>query len=365
MASRGHGMTASRHGSLPAGGAATGAARRGTRGTRGRQGFGLAIALVSAGTFGTSGTFGDGLLRAGWSPGAAVLARLLTAALALTPAAVPALRGRWRGLRRQARLVLGYGLIGVDGCTLCYFYAIKSMPVGIALLLEYLSAILVIGWLWAARGQRPGPLTITGATASAAGLALIAGVTGTGRISGAGLAWGLAAAASMAVFFLGSGHPARPGPEPLPPVVLSWASMCTGAAALAALMAARVLPFAASARDVRFLSLRVSWVLPVLGLGLLATAAAYVTGIAAVRALGPKLASFIGMSEILFAAAFAWLLLRQVPTGTQFAGGALILAGLVLVRADERPGTEPRPGGRPGAGPGRDAVPAPDARGRS
>lgn len=326
--------------------------------SRGHRGLGTGIALLSAATFGTSGTFGDGLLRAGWSPGAAVLARILVATLALTPPAVLSLRGRWHVIWRQPGLVLAYGLIGVDGCMLFYFYAIKVMPVGIALLLEYLGAILVIAWLWLARGQRPRPLTIAGAVASMAGLALMVGVTGSGGISPVGFMWGMLAAVSMAVFFFLSDGPAKPKPvaaglvagdgdgeaaksakttpEPLSPVVLSWAGMCVGAAALALLMAARAVPFTASARDVKFLSVHVSWVLPVLGVGLLATATGYVTGIAAVRSLGPKFASFLGMSEIVFSVVFAWLLLRQVPTDTQFAGGALILAGLILVRADER-----------------------------
>jgi drug/metabolite transporter (DMT)-like permease len=71
------------------------------------------------------------------------------------------------------------------------------------------------------------------------------------------------------------------------------------------------------------------------GIGVLATAAGYTTGIAAVRYLGPQLASFIGMSEVLFAAVIAWATLGQVPSGTQFTGGVLILAGVALVRADE------------------------------
>jgi drug/metabolite transporter (DMT)-like permease len=331
------------------------------------RGIGLGVALLSAATFGTSGTFGDSLLRAGWSPGAAVLARIIVAALALTPPAIIQLRGQWHVIRRRARLILAYGLVGVDGCTLCYFYAIKSMPVGIALLLEYLGAIMVIAWLWLARGQRPRALTIGGAVAAMAGLALMVGITGSGGISAIGFMWGMLAAVSMAVFFFLSDHPApaelpageavptgvdgRAGAgagvrdvadvgagvrdEPLSPVVLSWAGMCVGAAALAILEVTRAVPFAASTRDVTFLSWHVSWILPVLGVGLLATATGYVTGIAAVRYLGPKLASFIGMSEILFAAAFAWWLLRQVPTDMQFAGGALILVGLILIRADE------------------------------
>ncbi|HWG02272.1 MAG TPA: EamA family transporter [Trebonia sp.] len=313
---------------------------------RARRGVGVGMAVLSAATFGTSGTFGDGLLRAGWTPGTAVLARIVVAALVLTPFALRQLRGRWHVLRRRAGLILAYGLIGVDGCTLCYFYAIKSMPVGVALLLEYLGAVLVVAWLWLRRGQRPRRLTIAGGVASIAGLTAMIGVTGSGGISAIGFMWGMLAAVSMAVFFFLSEGPtadgatagsdsAAPAHEPLSAVVLSWAGMCVGAAILAILQAVRLVPYAASTRDVAFLSFHVSWILPVLAIGVLATAAGYVTGIVAVRDLGPKLASFIGMSEILFAALFAWLLLRQVPTDTQFAGSGLILLGLVLVRADE------------------------------
>ena len=69
---------------------------------------------------------------------------------------------------------------------------------------------------------------------------------------------------------------------------------------------------------------------------MLAAAFAYVTGIAAARRLGAKLGSFVAMAEVLFAA-------RRSPgccctrcrPATQFLGGALILAGVVLVRLDE------------------------------
>ena len=117
--------------------------------------------------------------------------------------------------------------------------------------------------------------------------------------------------------------------------MLSWAGIWVAAIALSVLGLTHAVPMAASTADVAFLGHQVSWILPVLAVGTLSTAAAFITAVAAVRSLGPKLASFVGMSEVLFAAAFAWLMLDQVPTATQFAGGALILAGVVLVRADE------------------------------
>ena len=72
-----------------------------------------------------------------------------------------------------------------------------------------------------------------------------------------------------------------------------------------------------------------------LGLSLIAAVVAYVAGIGAARRLGAKVASFVGLTEVVFAVAFAWLLLGQVPAVVQFVGGALIVAGVVLVRVDE------------------------------
>jgi hypothetical protein len=50
------------------------------------------------------------------------------------------------------------------------------------------------------------------------------------------------------------------------------------------------------------------------------------------------------MAEVLFSILFAWLLLRQLPSAMQFAGGVLIFAGVALLRADElRGGPQARP----------------------
>ena len=170
--------------------------------------------------------------------------------------------------------------------------------------------------------------------------------------------WGLLAAVGLAIYFLLS---AASDEEPLPPVVMAWAGMCVGAAALAALGWIGVLTVTTTAGDVDFLHHRVSWVVPVLGLSLVAAVIAYVAGIGAARRLGAKLASFIGLAEVLFAILFAWLLLGQLPSGVQFLGGAFILAGVTLVRVDELRGSGP--GERTGsAGDGAHTGGGPDGR---
>ena len=311
----------------------------GTRATRSAPGgAGLALAVLSAATFGTSGAFASALIDAGWSPAAAVLARLVTAALMLTIPAMIQLRGRWVLLRRSAGKVAAYGLIAVAGCQFFYFNAIARMPVGVALLLEYLAVVLVVGWLWLRHGQRPRRLTVGGGVVAIAGLVMVLNIGGRAHINPLGVMWGLLAAVGLATYFVLSAA----DEDPLPPIVMAWAAMCLGAAALAVVGWTGLMPVTAIAGDVHFLGHRVSWIVPVLGLALLASVFGYVAGIGAARRLGAKLASFIGLAEVLFAILFAWLLLGQLPSPVQFLGGAFILAGVTLVRVDElRPAPAP------------------------
>ena len=302
---------------------------------RGSRGTGLVIGLLSAAAFGTSGTFGTSLIGAGWSPAGAVLARVSIAALVLTGPALVQLRGRWTLLRRWGWRTVAYGCVGVAACQLGYFNAISRMPVGIALLIEYMGILLVVGWLWVRHGQRPRRLTIAGSAAAIGGLALMLDLSGPGGISPVGVLWALLAAVSMAVYFILSAECQADGDDALPPVVMTWGGMIVGAVVLAAAGVTGLAPLAASSADVTLMNHQVSWLVPVLGLSVLAAAFAYVTGIAAARRLGAKLGSFVALAEVLFATAFAWVLLHQVPTTTQFLGGALILAGVVLVRLDE------------------------------
>lgn len=296
-----------------------------------RPRFGLLLALLTAAAFGTSGAFARSLIDAGWSPSSAVTARVTIAALVLLIPSVIALRGRWRVLRRNLPMITAFGLIAIAGCQVAYFNAVQHLSVGVALLLEYMGIVLVVGWLWARHRQRPRALTIGGTVVSVLGLALVLDLAGDATVDLVGVFWGLIAAVGLAVFFVLS---AKSDPE-LPPLAMAGGGMAIGSVALLALSAVGVLPVAANTDDVVFAGHDVPWWVPVAGLSLIAAVFAYVVGIMAARSLGSKLASFVGLTEVLFAVLFAWLLLGQLPTVVQLIGGVLIVAGVALVRVDE------------------------------
>ena len=105
---------------------------------------GLGFAMVSAASFGLSGALASGLLETGWSAGAIVLVRVVLAAVLVAPFGLLTLRGRWGLLRRNAGLILGYGLLAVAGAQFCYFAAVSHMEVGPALMIEYTAPAAVV-----------------------------------------------------------------------------------------------------------------------------------------------------------------------------------------------------------------------------
>ena len=295
-------------------------------------GAGLGLALVSAATFSTSGSFASSLIAAGWTPGAAVTVRVVLAAVVLTLPALLLLRGRWEALRRSGPTLTLYGVAAVAGAQLCYFMAVQHLSVAVALLLEYSGALLVVLWVWLRQGQRPGRLTLVGTVAAAVGLALVLQIVGNTDLDPVGVLWGLGAAVGLAVYFVVSAGT----DEALPPLVVAWAGLAVGGVVLASAGLLGVLPMAAPRTDVLLVDTRVSWLVPVLGLALVAAALADVAGIVGARLLGARLASFVGLTEVLFEVAFAWVLLGQSLNAVQLLGGALVLAGIALVRVDEQ-----------------------------
>jgi len=293
-------------------------------------GAGLGLALLSAVTFSTSGTFARSLIDAGWSAEAAVAARVGVAALLLAVPAALSLRGNWHVLRRNLGMVGVFGLLAVAGAQACFFNAVQHLPIGVALLLEYLGIILVVGWTWVAHGQRPRRLTVAGSAAALLGLVLVLDLAG-GRLDPVGVLWGLGAGIGLATYFVLSAR----GDGDLPSTAMASGGMAVGAVALLAFGAAGALPLHATFGAVQLAGHRTSWLVPVAGLSLVAAVVSYVAGIGAARILGARLSSFVGLTEVVFGFLVAWLVLGELPTAVQLLGGAFIVAGVALVRADE------------------------------
>ena len=292
---------------------------------------GLPLAIGAAFAFGMSGGWARGLIDAGWTPGAAVTARIWVAALVLLIPTLLSLRGRWGLLRRNAGMIAAYGLLAVTATQLFYFQAVAVMDVGIALLIEYTAPVAVVLWLWIRRGERPSRRSILGAVIAFAGLVLMLDILTGATVNGAGILWALGAMVGAATYFVLSAR-ADTG---LPPLALAGSGLLLGALGLTVAGAVGIIPLAWTTDDIAYRFGTVPWFVPVLAMGVLATAVAYFLGIASTRMLGSRLASFVALAEVVAALLFGWLLLGQVPGPLQMLGGALVLAGVIVVKLGE------------------------------
>jgi drug/metabolite transporter (DMT)-like permease len=287
---------------------------------------------VSAASFGLSGALARGLLAEGWTPGAVVLARIAIGAAVVAPFGVAAMRGRWALLRTQWRTVVVYGLFAVAAPQFFYFSAIAHMEVAPALLIEFTAPAAVVVWLWLRYGERPGRLTLAGAGLAALGLLLVLDLLSGADLSVPGVLWALGAMVGCATYFVMSADE----DNGLPPLALATGGLVVGALALAVLGLVGVLDMAASTSPVELAGDTVSWWVPIVVLGVVTAAVSYVTGIAAIRRLGSRLASFVALAELVFGVLWAWVLLDELPRAVQMLGGVLILAGVVAVKLGER-----------------------------
>lgn len=295
-------------------------------------GLGVALALTSAMSFGLSGSLARGLIDAGWSPAAAVALRITIAALVLIGPGLWAVRGRMGMLKTNARTIIVYGLLAVAGAQLLYFFAVARLDVGVALLLEYTAPVAVVMWMWAARGQKPGALTFVGAAVAGFGLVLLLDVLGGAQIDMVGVLCALGAMVGAAAYFVISADDS----SGLPPITLAAGGLTLAAVLLWFTALLGILPMSWTNSPVEFAVGTVAWWVPVLGLGLVTAALAYVTGIAAARHLGSRLASFVALSEVAAGLVFASILLDQQPRPIQLLGAGLVLAGVVVVKLGEK-----------------------------
>jgi drug/metabolite transporter (DMT)-like permease len=298
---------------------------------------GLLLGIASALAFSSSGPFVKPLLEAGWSLGAALLVRMGVAGLVLSPALFLAMKRQPGFLRRHWRLIVGFGLMPVLGCQLFFFSAMQRMPVAVALLIQYLAPVMLVAAVWLRTRRRPSGLVLWGSVVAIAGLVLVVDISGA-SFDLLGTLFALAAAVCVCAYFVIS---ERAGDD-LPPLALAASGLLTGALVMGLLCLTGLMPFRAPAVDVVLGGVEVPWWMPILWVAAVATTLGYAFGVMAVPRIGSRVASFVGLSEVLFALGFAWIFLAEVPAPVQFVGGALLLAGVVLVRADASSSGNPR-----------------------
>jgi drug/metabolite transporter (DMT)-like permease len=293
--------------------------------------IGAGMALLSAFTFGSSGPMAKALIESGWTSAAAVLVRIGGAAVLLGLLAVVMRRGRLRMSAGSLRHLVVYGVVAMAGVQLAFFNAVRTLDVGVALLLEFTAPVLLVSWTALRTRTLPARATAAGAALTLVGLVLVLDLAGAGSVDPFGVLWGLLAAVCVAAFFVLSERQH----DDLPPIVMAAGGTLVGAIVIAVAGAVGIIPMAFSTGDVILGGTSTAWWVPALWLVVVSTSVAYLAGIGAVQRLGTRLSSFVGLTEVLFAVLTAWVLLSEVPGPVQVLGGILIVTGIVVVRRSE------------------------------
>ncbi|MEU9015624.1 EamA family transporter [Streptomyces sp. NPDC048479] len=312
---------------------------------------GLGLALGSAFAFGGSGVAAKPLIEAGLDPLHVVWLRVAGSALVMLPVAW---RHRDLVLRRPALLV-GFGLLAVAGVQACYFAAISRIPVGVALLVEYLGPALLLGWVRFVQRRPVTRAAAVGVLLAVGGLACVVEVWAGLTFDALGLVLALGAACCQVGYFVLADQ-GSDGDDPADPLGVIAYGLLIGTVVLTVVarpwgMDWSLLGGSADLGGTQLpAALLLGWVV------LIATVVAYVTGVLSVRKLSPQVAGVVACLEAVIATVLAWVLLREHLSAPQIFGGAMVLVGAFIAQSQApKAPSEPVAGGGPGGGPAESA----------
>ncbi|GGS53169.1 MULTISPECIES: EamA family transporter [Streptomyces] len=317
---------------------------------------GLGLALLSAFAFGGSGVAAKPLIEAGLDPLHVVWLRVAGAAVIMLPVA-------WRHrnlVRERPALLAGFGLFAVAGVQAFYFASISRIPVGVALLVEYLAPALVLGWVRFVQRRPVTRAAAVGVVLAVGGLACVVEVWAGLGFDLLGLLLALGAACCQVGYFVLSDHGGQDGgsgdgTEPPNPVGVIAYGLIVGAAVLTVVSRPWGMDWALLGGSAGMNGNEVpAWLL--LGwIVLLATVLAYVTGVVSVRMLSPQVAGVVACLEAVIATGLAWVLLGEHLSAPQLIGGFVVLTGAFIAQS-----AAPKPPSGPvAAGAGTGAVAGP------
>ncbi|GAB3235214.1 EamA family transporter [Glycomyces halotolerans] len=289
-----------------------------------RATLGVALILLSSVFFGVCGSFGKVVIQSGLTPIQVTWLRIVgVGALAVIAAIPPLMRTRGHGPRPPFAALALFGLTAIAGVQAFYFIAVERLPVGIALLLEFMGPIVVVAWIkFVRRAPLPRPAVI-GALLSIVGLCIVVEIWAGLRLDAIGLLAGSAAAACQATYFLNGERLSAKVDVRL----LLAIGFTVGAISLAPLAAPWALDWSALANRVTLLGQDTSSLAGLIAL-IASTAVAYALGLTGLRFLAAPVAGAIGYAEVVVAALAAWAMLGEALTVPQILGGLVVIAGV-------------------------------------
>ncbi|NUW46424.1 EamA family transporter [Nonomuraea rhodomycinica] len=306
---------------------------------------GLAMAFVSAWCFAFSGPMAKYLNAAGLAPIEAVWTRMAGAGLLMVAVLAVVKPSALRIPRSRLPFFGVYAVVAVAGVQSLYFAALTRLPVGIALLLEYMAPVMVVVWVRFVRKIRLARSAYLGAVVAVVGLGIVVEVWDGLRLDALGLLLALVAGACCAGYFLMSDSF---GDDVDPLGLIAW-GMLGAAVVLVPFARPWGIPWEAFTRlaTPEGGGLTLPAFAAYLWMVLVATVAAYILGVNAVRRLSAAVGATVASLEVIGGAVVAWALVGEALGAFQILGGLLVLSGALLAQTAASRGGAPAPAGEP------------------
>lgn len=298
--------------------------------------MGYVYGLLAALLFGANGSVTKVVLESGLSPTQVTQFRTLGTCIIAGVILLFIDRSAFRLPWKQVGIMAVLGVVGVALLQATYAFAIQLLPVGIALLLEYLAVLIValVAFFFLKEKVKPRLWIAIGCVL--VGLTIVAQIWAS-TLNGLGVIMALAAAATLAIYFL-VGERQVTATSPLAVAfwtsgfaTLFWAffsgwwnvdpAIVSKQVSLSGNLEAVVVPL---------------W-MPLLWLIVMGSFLPFLLSFAALGRLKATAGGIIASSEVIFAFVVAWLWLGEELSALQFVGAAIVLAGIIVAQTS-RPG---------------------------
>jgi drug/metabolite transporter (DMT)-like permease len=293
--------------------------------------MGYVYALIAALLFGANGSVSKVVLQAGFDAVQLTQMRVLGAAIISGVVLLVLDKKSFRLPLRQWPVIIVLGVVGVAMLQATYAFALELLPVGIALLLEYMAVLLValVAYFFFKEKVRVRLWIAIGFVL--AGLVVVAEIWAS-TLNPTGVMWGLLAAVALATYFLVG----EKGLKKISPLALSFWTMSVATIFWAPLSGwwrldpaifTTMTPLGGSLQDVS---------VPIWGLlawnVVLGSFAPFLLSLSALKRLSATAAGIVATSEIAFAFVAAWWWLQEELTFLQIIGASIVLGGIVIAQ---------------------------------
>lgn len=293
--------------------------------------MGYFYALLAAFLFGANGSVSKVIIESGFSALQLTQMRVLGAAVISGIVLLLLDHRSFRLPPRQWPVIAVLGVVGVGLLQATYAFAIELLPVGIALLLEYL-AVLIVAVVAFFFFKEKVHIRLWMAIALVIGGLIVVAEIWASTLNPIGALWGLAAAVSLATYFLVGERQLKT----ISPLALSFWTMSVATLFWApfsgwwTFTAETFTTTTSLGGTFEAVSVPV-WFL-ILWNVTLGSFAPFLLSLSALKRLSATAAGIVATSEIIFAFVTAWLWLQEALSTWQVIGATVVFGGIVIAQ---------------------------------